>query len=223
MRTCECPGCGANIAVTNEDRDFVFCQYCGSKLMLDDYRSTQRIIDEARIRQAENEKTIRLKELALEEARQRQRNTTRRVLMTIWIILSLLILGICLVKWIVLDDSITGLLLLYVAAAIIGGGAHLIFKIIPEKEQERELVQKGGIRFPKGLQPFSEQNYIAVRQALEIAGFCNITCINMHDVTFGLLLRPGMVESISVNGIKVTEGGKVYPPDAAITIVYHDR
>lgn len=55
------------------------------------------------------------------------------------------------------------------------------------------------------------------------AGFYNITCINMHDATFGLLEKPGMVESITVNSEKVVSGGKVYMADIPIVITYHGK
>ena len=68
MRNCTCPNCSATLSFS-DDRDFGFCEYCGTKILLDDYRSTQRIIDDAKIKQVEVEKEIRLKELALQEAR----------------------------------------------------------------------------------------------------------------------------------------------------------
>ena len=66
MRSCLCPNCNAQISL-DENREFGFCQYCGAKIMLDDFRSTHRVIDEARIKEAETERIIRLKELELEE------------------------------------------------------------------------------------------------------------------------------------------------------------
>ena len=53
MRTCKCPNCNATLTIEDENRDFAFCQYCGAKIMLDDYRSTQRIIDEAKIKRSQ--------------------------------------------------------------------------------------------------------------------------------------------------------------------------
>ena len=113
--------------------------------------------------------------------------------------------------------------LFYVGGPIVGGGAHLIFRVIPEKESEKELIQSGGIRFPKNLGNISEQNFIAIQQKLLNVGFQNIVCVNMHDVTFGLLQKPGMVESITGDGERITLGGKVYKADVPIVITYHGR
>ena len=70
MRKCTCPNCNANLTIDDNNRDFAFCQYCGAKIMLDDYQVTERIIDEARIKESETERIIRLKELELEERKQ---------------------------------------------------------------------------------------------------------------------------------------------------------
>ncbi len=76
MRACQCPNCNAQISL-DDSRDFGFCSYCGTKIMLDDYRSTHRVVDEARIYESETEKLIRLKELELEE-RERELNRKSR-------------------------------------------------------------------------------------------------------------------------------------------------
>ena len=49
MRAFICPSCHASLSINNANRDFAFCEYCGAKIMLDDYRTTRRIIDEAKL------------------------------------------------------------------------------------------------------------------------------------------------------------------------------
>lgn len=224
MRTFNCPSCGAEITLEIGNRDFGFCQYCGSKIILDDYRITQRYIDEAKIKQTENEKILRLRELELQEANQNRINKLTKPLIILWLILSLIILIICVVKWAFFDDFTDGFLMLfYLGGPVIGGGAYLIFKVIPGKEHDREMLNNGGIRFPKSIEPFHEQNYINVKTVLTNAGFRNITCINLHDIKLGLLEKPDKVESISVGGTKIMSGGKVYLPDTPIIIAYHGK
>ena len=79
MRRCICPNCGAELQIDVKNRDFAFCQYCGSKIMLDDYRSTHRIVDEARIKEADIDKLIRLKELELKEKEMSQARKGRMI------------------------------------------------------------------------------------------------------------------------------------------------
>ena len=70
MKIHNCPNCNATLDLEVNNREFAFCQYCGTKILLDDYRSTHRFVDEARIKEAELECQIRLKELEMEKEKQ---------------------------------------------------------------------------------------------------------------------------------------------------------
>lgn len=232
MRNCTCPNCNAALSFS-DDRDFGFCEYCGTKILLDDYRSTQRIIDEAKIRQVEAEKEIRLKELALQESRYNQQaketkhsKATRKILLYIWIIVFLLLTVLTILLFVIGDTMQQGmgaLILLYFDLPIMIGGPILLFKVIPDKEAEREMLKNGGIRFPKSLIPFYDKDVETVRTTLLHAGFENITIINKHDIRIGLFQKPNLVESISVAGERIQSGGKVYMPETPIVITYHGR
>ena len=39
-RTVKCPSCGGELTVKDANRDFIFCEYCGTKVRLDDYQET---------------------------------------------------------------------------------------------------------------------------------------------------------------------------------------
>lgn len=66
-RTVKCPSCGGELTVKDENRDFMFCEYCGTKVRLDDYQETHRFVDEARIKESENQKELELKRMEFEE------------------------------------------------------------------------------------------------------------------------------------------------------------
>ena len=224
LNSVKCPECGATLPI-EEGRTQVFCSYCGAKVIVtNENEYIYRHIDEAGIKQAETNRIVRMRELDLEEQLASQGNSLKKVLTIIWMALSLIVLVICIVKIAVQDDFTTGFLMLfYLGGPVIGGGAYLIFKLIPEKETDKVLMSSGGIRLPKDVFPYSEKNYEAVQASLRNAGFNNITCINMHDLTLGLLQKPGKVESITINGEKVMTGGRVYMPSAPITITYHGK
>lgn len=57
-----CPGCGANLSI-EDGRKQCFCQYCGMKIMLDDESITYRTVDEARIKEAEVQAMLKMKEM----------------------------------------------------------------------------------------------------------------------------------------------------------------
>ena len=89
MRTLKCPNCSASLTIQDDNRDFAFCEFCGTKIMLDDYRSTHRVVDEAKIKQAEVEREIKLKELELIEKKQiaKKRRTIIKIIVTICVLL----------------------------------------------------------------------------------------------------------------------------------------
>lgn len=64
MITMKCPECGATMSLEQGRRE-CFCQYCGTKLFVDDGSTsyTYRKIDEARIKEADIDKEIELKRL----------------------------------------------------------------------------------------------------------------------------------------------------------------
>lgn len=71
-----CPHCGAQLSI-DLDRRQAFCQYCGTKLLLDDENSiniNNRIVDEARLKEAE----VRLKELEYQHEREIRQETIRK-------------------------------------------------------------------------------------------------------------------------------------------------
>ena len=86
----KCPECKADLNI-EEGRTMCYCQYCGTRILIDDNSSTRtyRKIDEARIKEAEVDKAIRLKELEIEQMKlqneERTRNRTRKFMMTMGI------------------------------------------------------------------------------------------------------------------------------------------
>ena len=67
-RAIRCPNCGAELYI-KENRDFMFCEYCGTRVDLSDYRVIYQIIDEARIKESDNKKEVELKKIEIEHAR----------------------------------------------------------------------------------------------------------------------------------------------------------
>ena len=71
-----CPHCGAQLSI-DLDRRQAFCQYCGTKLLVDDENTiniNNRIVDEARLKEAE----VRLKELEYQHEREIRQETIRK-------------------------------------------------------------------------------------------------------------------------------------------------
>lgn len=74
-RTVKCPSCGGELTVKDNNRDFMFCEYCGTKVRLDDYQETHRFVDEARIQESKDAKELELKKM--EQERWRAENSNK--------------------------------------------------------------------------------------------------------------------------------------------------
>ena len=222
----KCPDCGQTLSI-EENRTQAFCSYCGAKVLISNENEyVFRQVDEADIKKAETERLIRLKELELQEQREIQGRNLRKLLTVIWLILSLILLGIIIFKMAGSSSRFTDVFLIicYLGFPIIGGGAYLIFKLLPEKENEKVLVKQGGIRFPNGLTPFYDKKYYAVEESLRSAGFTNISCVNLHDLNvLSALVNSDKIEKVTINGHQIITGGKMYLPNVPIVITYHGR
>ena len=225
-KSLKCPDCGQTLSI-EENRTQAFCSYCGAKILIsNESEYIFRQVDEAGIKKAETERLIRLKELELQEQREIHGRNLRRVLTVIWIVISVVLLIIIIGKMAGSSSGFTSgfLMLFYIGGPIIGGGAYLIFKWLPEKENEKIIEKQGGIRFPNGLAPFTDKKYYAIEDSLQSAGFTNISCVNLHDLNIlTALVNADKTAKITINGQPVTTGGKIYMPDVPIVITYHGR
>lgn len=229
LNSVKCPECGANLPV-EAGRKKLFCSYCGTQVIVtDENEHVYRYIDEAGIIQSDNSKEVRMRELDIEERRGFFHDNLNKNLMTIWLIVSLVLIILAIgIMFFAGDEDGEGPMygfafLVYVCGPIVGGGAYLVFKYLPDRANDKILSQSGGIRFPKGFEPFSESNYEVIYSQLQNAGFTNINCVNLHDLTLGILTKPGKIDKITVNGNQITSGGRIYLPNTLITITYHGR
>lgn len=74
----KCPECGGTMDI-EQNRDMAYCTYCGTKILIhNENEKIYRRIDEARIRETETERLIRLKELELLEKEQEDKRKRAR-------------------------------------------------------------------------------------------------------------------------------------------------
>ncbi len=72
----KCPSCGADVEYSG-DRQFFFCQYCGTKIVLDDIRTEQHIVDEAKLKRLEMRQQRHEERLERHERRHEEREKRR--------------------------------------------------------------------------------------------------------------------------------------------------
>lgn len=71
-----CPNCNANLDNIDPSRPFYYCQYCGTKIALDDgtIRKETHIYDEAKIKETESSERVKMREMDLEREHSKQMN-----------------------------------------------------------------------------------------------------------------------------------------------------
>lgn len=84
-----CPGCGANLSI-EDGRKQCFCEYCGMKIMLDDESIIYRTVDEARIKEAELQAMLKLKQMEVEEQKRNDRKAEVKTKVILTAILGLI-------------------------------------------------------------------------------------------------------------------------------------
>ena len=66
------------------------------------------------------------------------------------------------------------------------------------------------------------KNIKTVKALYQSIGFRNVEIVNRGDLILGILVRPGLVESVTING-KEAESGKWYSQNAPVVITYHGK
>lgn len=214
--TVKCPECGASLQM-EEGRNKMFCSYCGAQVILtNENEYVYRHIDEAGIKQAETDRMVELKKLEILEKKREEAAKIK----VIKIIISI-VLGAVAIIFITkgyggnepgyaMPGLICAMILLYMWLGSIGN-----------RDNDIDIEDK--IYIPSGANNFKNKNYQTVEAEFRSAGFSNIQCVSLQNLTTGLLKKPNMVESVSINGkdIKDFNNRAKVSPNAVVVISYH--
>ena len=234
MRSCFCPNCGANLNFDDNNRDFGFCQFCGAKIMLDDYRSTHRVVDEARIHEDETNRMIKMREMEMEEReRDKKREETAarehqiemeylrkkrlqliKTLVPFFVALILIFIGIFPFQS---SDESTGLFGVCVLAIIISTVSEISKT---GEDKKRKNIDLGLIQLTDIALSYKNTNYRLMQSVYTKLGFIHVTTVNMKDLTTGLIKSPGSVDTVTIDG-KLPQKDGWYDPNAKVVIKYH--
>ena len=206
-----CPNCNATLNI-EEQREILFCQYCGRKILLnDENRYTYHHIDEAAIKRAETEQLIRLRELELEEKEEEKRRKSNKaayIIAIVLFIIGLLTIGI----------GFVGLFL------IISGFLIAEFTFIGNlnrKKTYRKHVNNYETRIISELANYKEKHYETIVAYAKRSGFTNIQALPLKDLNFLQVRKNGQVETVTINGYDDFDEGDIFPKNASIIIMYH--
>ncbi len=210
----KCPNCGADLSIDNS-RESVFCMYCGSKVMVhNDNEHIYRNIDEAKIKEAETERILRLKELELEE--KENIRDRKSAIVAYSIALAFVLVGAILCFF----ESLAGMF------GILIGGYIAMFTFIKndeKKKKKRRYVGPGDSAITAQMLDCVGKNYNSVATIFRSAGFNNVKTLPLGDMGILSLNKNGQVEAVTINGSTGFEEGDVYPKNSNIMITYHSR
>lgn len=211
----KCPDCGASLDI-EEGRAQVFCTYCGAKVLINNENEyVYRHIDEAGIKHAETERIVELKRMELAEKKRianEKRKSTKIKLSVLLGILAIVTLGIGFTV-----DGAFGISIVGEVAAFI-----LMFMWLGDKNKDDDDDDYDGkVKVPSGISDYEKKNYVAIEAMFKSAGFADVKCVPLNDLTTGFIKKPDMVESITINGHEITSGGKKFSPNASVVISYH--
>lgn len=82
----KCQDCGASLDV-DEKREFCFCTFCGSKIMIEKEEIVHRIVDEARLKELEYSHIVDEQNRKLAESKQKENFKIKLILLAVWLII----------------------------------------------------------------------------------------------------------------------------------------
>lgn len=123
-----CPNCNANLDDIDPSRPFCYCQYCGTKIALDDgtIRKETHIYDEAKIKETESSERVKMREMDLEREHSKQMNEILKYVLIFAAVL--FVVGIILAAF---DVEIGGDIILF---EILVGAWGVILKLAHDKK-----------------------------------------------------------------------------------------
>ena len=200
----KCTNCNAKMEVS-EGREFYFCNYCGTKMLIHDTNSRtikktvrREYHDDARVFRAETERqkmeydyAEKMKEQDY-KYRSEQANDKR-----VWFIVLISFLMI-----------------------VIGAGAPMISEYLEELSY---IEDDSYIHPPYTNEETKGKVYLEVEKAFRYAGFSDVKSVPENDVVLGVFKKDGEVDYISINGLDNYEESDWIDIDSEVVIYYHSK
>lgn len=212
-----CPQCNATLSV-EEDREMLFCSYCGHKILLsDENKHTIHYIDDADIKRAETERIIQLKELEMEE----KKRANKKIAVIIWLVITIVLGVLGIIGMLEYEE---GLMMCLMLAMIVGIGGALGLFAFPAANKEKKptkVANEDEVQINDKLSYYREKHYETVCGLYSNAGFVNISTIPMHDLKLLEYKKNGLVKEITINGEDDFDKGDVFKKTDPVVIMYH--
>ena len=211
----KCPECGADLSI-DKSREHAFCSYCGAKVIVhNDNEHIYRNIDEARLKEAETDRIIKLRQLELAE----KANVSNKALIIGWLSATAILLLIGIIGMSIDNEGMGICMMLAMNVGLWGG----IFIFAKEKNNKRVLAGSNEAVITRAMTGYIGKNHTSLEMLFRGAGFSNVTAVSLGDLNLFTQVKSGQVESITINGISDFEEGDIFPKTANVLITYHSR
>ena len=212
LNTIKCPECGASLSF-EEGREKMFCSYCGTQILLtNENEHIYRHIDEAGVKKAETERMIELKKMEMAEKERQSKERSKMLKIRISIALGIVMVA---------SFALGAVQIMFVALGMVCAAALVYIWLRTLSGDEDDNNYDGKIKLPSSVLEYNTKSFSAIETILRSAGFTNISCVPLGDLRTGIIHKPDMVESITINGRTVTSRGKRFSPDVNVVISYH--
>ena len=227
----KCPDCGASLEI-EEGRRQCFCTYCGAKILIEsDNEIVIREINEAEIKRAETDQykaeTDRMKaetdqRINMIKMKMAQKGTMHNSIITVASYIVAGLLGIVSVFGFL--NSLRGGSDMAIVSGIMPALLAVIIALIPSCIAEymgNNDPTRPSIKIPTSINGYKRKSYQSIKTIFESAGFSNVICTPLNDLTKNTNRKMNMVDTITVDSELVTGGGQKFPKDATVLITYH--
>lgn len=186
----KCPECGAALNI-EEGREQIFCSYCGTKIMVhNDNERIYRHIDEAGIKQAETERIVKMKQMELAEKKRlasEKMTKTKIKISLILAVVGILMMSLGYLAGSATGDSDSGFYMISMIGFFPLMGVAYTWLFSKDKEDEDDFEDKAKV--PSSISDYQSKNYSAIEAMLSSAGFTNIKCVPLNDLSTGWIKK----------------------------------
>ena len=217
----ECPFCGAKISVEDPNNHF-FCSYCGGKLKLKlKNNPTLSPSSVADLKRAETEQILAMNQIKVNEENRIADKESQKSRKKTSIVVACIGSFLLIVCWFIAKasgdpDSPFYMLSMLGLLCLISIPIILDHK---DDNDESRVFKDGKVEAPYCVDESNHMSYLDVADEFRSAGFINVNCKPLNDLTLGFIKEPDIVDSITINGHIATSGR--YFPDDIVIIYYH--
>jgi len=191
-----CPNCNGILELNVDDKEYIFCPYCGQKFFVEDGKKEYTINQNINIKKDINiNKNVTHTNRTYDEAEIIKAKTDAKEKKNSW--------------WL-----LVGLVIFFIA------DMAFLWCLDGADERAAQKAKEVGKISAGSDEDYIGENYEAVVEQLETLGFTNIKTVDLDDSGIAFW-NADKVESVSISGDTTFYSSDYFEPDVAIIVKYH--